>query len=233
MPLALRAKLEAKLDAGWKFDEVKWKASQERHKTWNMAKVFKMFDTEGRGTLSDGMLKRAFRALGLKKRSGEKMEMDEAMFKQFDTSGDGNVSLEEFESNVPPAVRAKIIEKLEGGWKFDLALWSASNERHGKPNFAKLFKKFDIDNDGCLDFRELQRAFRALGLKKRSGVNYELDAMTFKTFDANGDGKVSLQEVRLLAEPEDFWPTLHRSPRLCALLPSPQKAFGPPPNSAV
>ena len=43
LPLALRAKLEAKLDAGWKFDEEKWKASQERHAKWNMQKVFKMF----------------------------------------------------------------------------------------------------------------------------------------------------------------------------------------------
>ena len=40
LPLALRAKIEAKLDAGWKFDEEKWKASQERHAQWSMAKVF-------------------------------------------------------------------------------------------------------------------------------------------------------------------------------------------------
>jgi Ca2+-binding EF-hand superfamily protein len=194
LPLALRAKLEAKLDAGWKFDEAKWKASQERHKTTNLAKVFKMFDTEGRGTISDGMLKRAFRALGLKKRSGDKLEMDEAMFKTFDTNGDGVVSLQEFEANCPPAVRALIIEKLEGGWKFDPELWKESMNRHRTVNFAKIFKKFDMDGDGCLDFREMQRAFRAMGMKKRAGANYELDAMTFKRFDANGDGKVSLQE---------------------------------------
>ena len=194
LPLALRAKLEAKLDAGWKFDEAKWKASQERHKTTNLAKVFKMFDTEGRGTISDGMLKRAFRALGLKKRSGDKLEMDEAMFKTFDTNGDGVVSLQEFEANCPPAVRALIIEKLEGGWKFDPELWEESMNRHRTVNFSKIFKNFDMDGDGCLDFREMQRAFRAMGMKKRAGANYELDAMTFKTFDANGDGKVSLQE---------------------------------------
>ena len=41
---------------------------------------------------------RAFRALGLEKRSGGKMQIDEAMFKSFDTNGDGVVSLAE----VPP-----------------------------------------------------------------------------------------------------------------------------------
>ena len=119
LPLALRAKLEAKLDAGWKFDEEKWKASQARHKVWNMAKVFKMFDVDGDGFLEIGELRRAFRAIGLQKRSGEKLEMDQAMFNAFDTNGDGKVSLEEFEANVPEPVRAKIVEKLDGGWKFD------------------------------------------------------------------------------------------------------------------
>jgi len=193
MPLALRAKLESKLEAGWKFDEAKWAASQERHKTWNMAKVFKMF-SEDEETLSKGKLKRAFRAIGLKKRTGEKMEMDDAMFAAFDTNGDNKISLEEFETNMPPAVRAKIVEMLDGGWKFDPAMWSASQTRHKACNFAKLFKTFDMDSDGYLDFREMQRAFRAIGLKKRAGANYELDAMTFKTFDDNGDGKVSLEE---------------------------------------
>ena len=39
LPLALRAKIEAKLEEGWKFDEEKWAASQKRHAEWNMTKV--------------------------------------------------------------------------------------------------------------------------------------------------------------------------------------------------
>lgn len=194
LPVPLRAKVEAKLAAGWKFDEEKWKASQERHAKYNLAKIFKKFDSDGDGSLGMDELKRAFHALGLEKRSGEKLEMDEAMFKSFDVSGDGMVSVEEFEASCPPEVREKIEEKLKGDWKFDPVLWSDSQARHAKTNYAKIFKMFDADNDGVLDMRELKRAFRALGLKKRDGSKYELDQMTFKAMDINGDGKVSLEE---------------------------------------
>ena len=40
--------------------------------------------------------------------------------------------------------------------------------------------------DGELDFREFQRAFRALGLKKRDGTKHEVDMEMFKSFDTNG-----------------------------------------------
>ena len=77
-----------------------------------------------------GELKRAFRALGLEKRTGEKLEMDEAMFKSFDTNGDGFVDLKEFQDNLLPKTRKKIEMKLEAGWKFDKDAWDASVARH-------------------------------------------------------------------------------------------------------
>ena len=36
-----RAKIEEKLDQGWKFDKAKWEASIARHAKWDMGKVFK------------------------------------------------------------------------------------------------------------------------------------------------------------------------------------------------
>jgi Ca2+-binding EF-hand superfamily protein len=196
MPLALRAKIEEKLDEGWVFDRKKWAASVARHAKVDLGKVFKQFDTEGRGTLSDGMIRRAFRALGLKKRTGSKYELDEQMFKEMDSDGDGVVSLKEFKAFLDsrPALKQTIIEKIEAGWTFDPELWSASVARHSKPDYSKLFKNFDTDHDGLLDFREMQRAFRAIGLKKRSGAKFELDKMMFQAFDSDGDGKISLQE---------------------------------------
>merc|ERR1711959_213308 len=76
-----RRKIELKLDEGWKFDAETWKKSVERHARWDMSKVFKQFDSDGDGKLSIHEFARAFRALGLPKRDGEKMEMDQAMFK--------------------------------------------------------------------------------------------------------------------------------------------------------
>merc|ERR1711977_613861 len=125
-----RAKIEAKLAEGWKFEPELWAASVDRHSKTNMAKVFKHFDLDEDGFLNMGELKRAFRAIGLKKRDGSKIEVDEEMFKSFDTNGDGKVSLEEFEANLKPKTRAKIAEKLNANWVFDAALWEASQTKH-------------------------------------------------------------------------------------------------------
>ena len=46
------ADLKAADDAGWKFDAAKWAKSLERHKKWNMEKVFKQFDADGDGKVS-------------------------------------------------------------------------------------------------------------------------------------------------------------------------------------
>ena len=175
----------------------------------DLAPVFKQFDTSGDGYLQLDELKRAFRAIGLQKRKGEDFELDEKTFKAFDTNGDGKISLEEFNANLHPKTRAKLEEKLNAGFVFDQAKWDASAKRHaargeGGVNLSKLFAQFDTDGDGFLDIRELQRAFRAIGMEKRKGEKFELDVETFKSFDTNGDGKVS---------PEEFETNLHPKTR--------------------
>ena len=159
-----------------------------------LAPVFKQFDTSGDGFLDIGELKRAFRAIGLEKRTGVKFELDQKTFNAFDTNKDGKVSLEEFEENIHPKTRAAIEAQLVAGWVFDADKWAASKERHSKIDMSKVFKQFDTDNDGVLDMGEMQRAFRAIGLKKRDGSKMEVDLEMFNSFDTNKDGKVSLAE---------------------------------------
>ena len=46
---------------------------------WDLTNIFAQFDTDGDGVLDMGEFQRAFRALGLKKRSGAKMDIDQKM----------------------------------------------------------------------------------------------------------------------------------------------------------
>ena len=99
----------------------------------------------------------------------------QAMFKSFDTNGDGYVSMEELEKNMEPKLRKKIEEKLDAGWKFDQATWDASVARHKKYDMKQIFSQFDADVDGKLDLYEIARAFRSFGLPKRDGSKMEMD----------------------------------------------------------
>jgi len=197
-----RRKIEQKLEEGWKFDKETWDASVARHKKYNLTEIFANFDADGDGKLDIYEIARGFRALGLPKRDGEKMELDKAMFKSFDTDGDGYVDMEELDAGLKPKTRRKIEMKLEEGWKFDKEAWDASVARHKKWDMAEVFKGFDTDGDGKLAMREFYRAFRALGLEKRSGEKMEIDKKMFDSFDEDKDGFVTLQEFQDNLQPK-------------------------------
>ena len=74
-----RRKIENILEGGWKFDKPTWDASVARHKKYDMKQIFAQFDADGDGKLDIYEIARAFRALGLPKRDGSKMDMDKAM----------------------------------------------------------------------------------------------------------------------------------------------------------
>lgn len=142
-----RKKIEEKLDGGWKFNKEAWEASVARHKQYDMKELFAKFDYDGDGKLTIHEFGRAFRALGLPKRDGTKMEMDIQMFKSFDTNGDGFADLNEIDAGLLPKTRRKIEYKLKEGWTFDAETWKKSCERHARWDMSKVFKQFD--RDGC------------------------------------------------------------------------------------
>merc|ERR1719272_1724076 len=159
-----------------------------------MKEIFAQFDADGDGKLDIYEISRAFRAIGMPKRDGTKMDMDHATFKSFDTNGDGVISMEELDKGLKPKTRRKIELLLEGGWVFDKEKWEASIARHNKYDMKVIFAQFDADGDGCLDIYEISRAFRAIGMPKRDGTKMDMDHATFKSFDTNGDGVISMEE---------------------------------------
>lgn len=122
--MSVRQKIEEKLNGGFVFDQALWEASAARHGHWDMARIFKQFDSDGSGYLSLDELQRAFHAIGLPRRQGAKADQDAATFAAMDTDGNGMIDLVEFENNLPHDVREKLEEKLDGGWEFDPALWA-------------------------------------------------------------------------------------------------------------
>jgi len=103
--------------------------------------------------------------------------------------------MEELDNGLKPKTRRKIEMALEAGWKFDADKWAASVARHKKYNMKEIFAQFDSDGDGKLDIYEIARAFRSFGLPKRDGTKMEMDKAMFKSFDVNGDGYVSMEEL--------------------------------------
>merc|ERR1712166_658691 len=172
-----------------------WDASVARHKKHDMKAILAQFDADGDGKMGIYEIARAFRAFGLPKRDGTKMDVDKNMSKSFDTNGDGFVTMDELDANLKPKTRRKLEMAIEAGWKFDKKTWDESVARHNKHDMKVIFAQFDADGDGKLDIYEISRAFRALGMPKRDGSKMEMDHALFKSFDTNGDGVISMEEL--------------------------------------
>jgi hypothetical protein len=70
-------------------------------------------------------------------------------------------------------------------------------------SLAAAFKRFDTDGNGFLDAAELKAAFEAAG----QPASDETIKHSFSLLDSNGDGKVSLDEFRAMAD-QNLMPSL-------------------------
>ena len=93
------------------------------------------------------------------------------MFKRLDKSKDGKLQIEELREG---------LDEL------------ASFFRYENINYEDLLKAMDVDGDGEIDFTE----FVSAAFDKRSLLTKEnLDA-AFKTFDADGNGRITKDELK-------------------------------------
>jgi calcium-dependent protein kinase len=99
----------------------------------------------------------------------EKNEMLE-LFQSFDKNGDGVLSKEE------------IFE----GYK------AALGEIEAKREVERIMSEIDIDKSGTIDYNE----FLIAATNRQSVLNKEKLEQTFKMFDKDGNGSISLDEIR-------------------------------------
>lgn len=89
------------------------------------------------------------------------------VFNRFDSDKDGKISQTEYKVVLRALGQERAIEDV-----------------------PKIFKAVDLDGDGFIDFREFIEAH-----KKSGGIRSSEIRNAFWTFDLNGDGKISAEEV--------------------------------------
>ena len=158
-------------------------------------KIFKHFDLEGFGTIQPAQFKKALETLGCVFTDSE----IEALFRKFDSNGNGKVDYIEFASfvarkgsgnnpNVNPVFGVtreppgQVIDKI-------LVVLKARGV-HGIRGLGIIFRRMDNSRDRKLDRHEFQ-----WGLKENGHVLSPSEfERIFKYFDKNNDGKIDYDE---------------------------------------
>ena len=147
---------------------------------------FARFDSDGNGSLDEFEFKEALRSLGILLNGAE----ISALMRRLDDDGDGTISLVELESRLWNVRLKSLKGKLRSVAYFG-----------SKMNLAKLFKAYDRDNSGSLEYKEFSLVIRRDAKLKVSEVpDAELKEI-FKHVDTDNSGGISKDEFIALLDP--------------------------------
>ena len=146
----------------------------------DVRRAFQKYDANSSGRLDYKELRAALQDLGLRHDSDEAVRV----LQQFDRSGDGLLSLDEF---------GKLVRQLADGAAPSSSL-ASGGRRWSDGDVRAAFVRFDANRSGKLDHRELRAALRELGIDadEREAAN------VLQRYDANANGRMDLGEFTSL-----------------------------------
>jgi Ca2+-binding EF-hand superfamily protein len=186
------------------------------HSKDDARRVFHEFDKDESGSLDASELAEVAKTLGVTLSDAQL----EGMVKLLDRDGDGLIDIEEFISEVWSRKFAKLRSKFK-----------ACSYSLGGQDWEKLFRHYDRDNSGELDFDEFRRAVRRdVKVTPQMMPDIELREM-FDHADASGDGAIDIDEfVGLLRADSTSMPRASASEEAAACVPPPAPSEGIPPS---
>ena len=143
------------------------------------AMAFRRMDKDGSGELDQYEFKMALKVMRLHLSD----EQAAVVVNELDKDGDGLVSIEEFLQLVWQGKLERVRHKFR-----------AVSYSMGKRDFRKLFRHYDRDNSGELDFEEFRRAVRKDAKITADVVSDEELLEMFESVDTDGGGSIGVDE---------------------------------------
>ena len=160
-------------------------SSSARRSDAEIRGVFRQHDANNSSKLDYRELRSALRSLGVSTSSQEAVDI----LQRHDDSGDGLLDVAEFTRLVRELEGGHAVSSGGGGRGHDRGSWSDGEIRSA-------FTRYDANNSGRLDYKELRQALRALG----ANVDNAEAIRVLQSYDEDGNGLMDLDEFRRLVQ---------------------------------